>query len=76
MSVLSVSSTDAITYTCVAGYEEPVIVDENKGVYYEGDMTVYNISGSVIYKGKGFVKLPKGVYFIRYKDRVKEVLIR
>ncbi|MEO0138483.1 MAG: DUF3344 domain-containing protein [candidate division WOR-3 bacterium] len=76
VSVLSVSSDDALTYTCAAGYDDPVLVDESKGVYYEGDMTVYSIGGSVIYKGKGFVKLPKGVYFIRYKDGVKKVLVR
>jgi len=56
VSVVSVTSVDPVTYTCVAGYEDPVFVDE-KG---------YDVTGKKIAEGKGF-HLPKGVYILKFR---------
>jgi hypothetical protein len=75
VSVISVTSVDPVTYTCVAGYEDPVFVDEKGKVYSEESVEAYDVTGKKIAEGKGF-HLPKGVYILKYSKGTKKVIIR
>ena len=54
VSVVSVTSADPVTYTCVTGYEDPVFVDEKGKVYSEENVEAYDVTGKKIAEGKGF----------------------
>ena len=46
------------------------------GIFLKRKATVYDIRGSVLFYGDGFVKLKKGVYFVREGDRTYRVIVR
>jgi len=52
VSVVSVTSVDPVTYTCVAGYEDPVFVDEKGKVYSEENVEAYDVTGKKVAEGK------------------------
>jgi hypothetical protein len=75
VSVVSLTSVDPVTYTCTAGYEDPVFVDEKGKVYSEENVEAYDVIGKKIAEGKRF-HLPKGVYILKYSKGTKKVIIR
>ena len=75
VSVVSVTSVDPVTYTCVAGYEDPVFVDEKGNVYSEENVEAYDVTGKKVAEGKRF-HLPKGVYILKYSKGTKRVIIK
>lgn len=73
VSVISITSVDPETYTCTAGYDDPISVDENGNIYASGEIEVYNIIGQRVSTSQ---KLPKGIYFIKGKRGIKRVILR
>ncbi|NPB03980.1 MAG: hypothetical protein GXO39_06160 [Thermotogae bacterium] len=56
--------------------EKPDFVVTRGGILVEEKATVFDASGRVVFYGKGFVKLSKGIYFVREGARIKRVLVR
>lgn len=75
MSVVSVTSVDPVTYTCTAGYDDPVLVDEKGKIYSEENVEVYDVTGKKVAEGKN-LKLSRGIYILRYSKGTKRVVIR
>ncbi len=53
------------------------VLNVSKGLIELKDVgEVYSLSGRLVFRGKGRVVLPRGVYFVKFKDRVFKVILR
>ncbi len=77
LSVLSLTVTDSITQTCSAGYDDPVMIRENRIIPRSNAIySVYTPSGVLIYRGKGTYTLKPGIYFVVAEGRSRKVIVR
>ena len=56
--------------------DKNIIISANM-VCWEGEIKVYNVSGRVLFEGRGCTQpLKRGVYFVRIGNRIKSIIIR
>jgi len=58
------------------GGSTPVYAVIGDGIMLRNTGEVYSISGRLVFRGKGRVSLPAGVYFVKVKGRVFRVVVR
>ena len=76
VSVLSITSVDSPTSSCVSGYDDPVIVVEGNVVIGRGEFSIYDASGRLVWKGRGEYHLPPGLFFAVAGGKTKRILVR
>ncbi len=53
------------------------VLNVSKGLIELKDVgKVYSIDGRLVFRGKGRVVLPRGVYFVKFKGRVFKVIVK
>jgi len=45
-------------------------------INFKDNVILYDVSGKVLFKGKGLVKLNKGVYFVRNNEKLIKIIVR
>jgi len=48
----------------------------NELINFKDNVILYDVSGKVVFKGKGLVKLNKGVYFVRNNQKLIKIIVR
>jgi len=48
----------------------------NELINFKDNVILYDVSGKVLFKGKGLVKLNKGVYFVRNNQKLIKIIVR
>lgn len=62
------------TYTTSIAERNSII--SNGLINFKDNVILYDVSGKVLFKGKGLVKLNKGVYFVRNKQKLTKIIVR